>query len=120
MADGGQTRFQGANLDLDKKELTVQWGDGHRSVYPLAYLRKHCPCAGCRQQREQSQAGGLLVLSSAALHAGDAIESIAPVGRYGLQPNWADGHNTGIFTFDYLRGLCPCPECRAQQQEDRD
>jgi DUF971 family protein len=117
MVEGARTRFQGANLDLDKKELTVQWGDGHVSAYPLAYLRTHCPCAGCRHQREQAQAGGLLVLPSAALHASDAIESITPVGRYGLQPNWADGHNTGIFTFDYLRDLCACLECRQARGE---
>jgi DUF971 family protein len=111
MFEDARTQFQGANLDLDKKELTVQWGDGHVSAYPLAHLRSHCPCAGCRHQREESQAGGLLVLPNAALNASDAIESITPVGRYGLQPNWTDGHNTGIFTFAFLRGLCPCPEC---------
>jgi DUF971 family protein len=114
MSEGSPFRFAGANLDLDKKELTVQWGDGHVSVYPLALLRKNCPCAGCRQQREQAQTGGLLVLSGAALHAGDEIETLAPVGRYGVQPVWADGHDTGIFTFEVLRGLCPCPECRRE------
>src|SRR5438067_1465670 len=112
MSERSSVRLASANLDLDRKELTVQWGDGHVSAYPLAYLRKHCPCAGCRQQREQAQSGGLLVLSSAALNAGDAIETIAPVGRYGVQPVWADGHNTGIYTFEYLREICPCPECR--------
>jgi len=117
MADGTRTRFLGANLDLDQKELTVQWGDGHVSAYPLAYLRTHCPCAGCRHQREQAQSGGLLVLPTNVLNASDAIESIAPVGRYGLQPQWTDGHNTGIFTFDFLRGLCPCTDCRRERGE---
>jgi len=35
------------------------------------------------------------------------------VGRYALQIYWSDGHSSGIYTFDYLRGLCPCTECEA-------
>jgi DUF971 family protein len=113
MSEGASTDFTGATLDLEAKELTVRWGDGHTSVYPLAYLRKHCPCAGCRDQRSKMSSGGLLVLSEQALHAGDALENLVAVGRYAMQPVWADGHNTGIFTFEYLRELCPCPECRS-------
>jgi DUF971 family protein len=37
--------------------------------------------------------------------------SVSPVGNYALQFGWSDGHNTGIYTFDYLRELCPCPQC---------
>jgi len=37
--------------------------------------------------------------------------SVAPVGNYALQFGWSDGHDTGIYTFEYLRKLCPCPEC---------
>ena len=35
------------------------------------------------------------------------------VGRYALQPFWADGHQTGFYPFTLLRSLCPCPACRA-------
>ena len=38
--------------------------------------------------------------------------SVKPVGRYGLQINWSDGHSTGIYTFDRLRPLCECETCR--------
>ena len=38
---------------------------------------------------------------------------IEPIGRYAIKLAWADGHSTGIFSFEYLRGLCPCPECTA-------
>jgi DUF971 family protein len=37
--------------------------------------------------------------------------SVAPVGNYALQFGWSDGHDTGIYTFDYLRKLCPCLRC---------
>ena len=42
---------------------------------------------------------------------------VSPVGNYALQFSWSDGHDTGIYTFDYLRKLCPCPQCRPQGLE---
>jgi DUF971 family protein len=38
--------------------------------------------------------------------------SVALVGAYGLRVNWSDGHGTGIYTFERLRAICPCPRCR--------
>jgi len=40
------------------------------------------------------------------------LSSLTPVGNYALQPNWADGHNYGIWTFDRLREACSCEECK--------
>lgn len=40
------------------------------------------------------------------------LTDAALVGRYAIQIAFASGHSTGIFTFRYLRGICPCPECR--------
>ncbi len=117
MSEGSSTDFTGATLDVEKKELTVRWGDGHVSRYALAYLRKNCPCANCRDQRGKASAGGLMVLSSQALTASDVIDNIAAVGRYAMQPIWADGHETGIYSFEYLRDLCPCPDCRRARGE---
>jgi DUF971 family protein len=39
--------------------------------------------------------------------------AIRPVGRYAIQIDWSDGHTTGIYPFDRLRSLCPCPLCSA-------
>jgi DUF971 family protein len=36
---------------------------------------------------------------------------VEPVGNYALRFRWSDGHDTGIYTFDFLRRLCPCAEC---------
>jgi DUF971 family protein len=38
---------------------------------------------------------------------------IQPIGNYAIEFHWHDGHSTGIYTYDYLRSLCPCPECDA-------
>jgi DUF971 family protein len=39
------------------------------------------------------------------------------VGRYAVQIHWNDGHSTGIYSFDYLRQICPCPECAAKREQ---
>ena len=39
------------------------------------------------------------------------LQSVEPIGNYALQPNWADGHTYGIWTFERLRAHCAdCPE----------
>jgi DUF971 family protein len=55
---------------------------------------------------------GERTLVSAMVPEGVYPAAIHPVGRYALQFVWSDGHDTGFFTYDYLRRLCPCPECR--------
>jgi DUF971 family protein len=40
------------------------------------------------------------------------LTDLREVGQYAVQPTWQDGHDTGIYSFDLLRRLCPCPECR--------
>jgi len=46
------------------------------------------------------------------------LASITPVGNYALQPNWADGHDYGIWTFERLRAVCPCVECKAAIRDE--
>ena len=40
------------------------------------------------------------------------LKTILPVGSYAITPVWEDGHEAGIYRWDYLRALCPCGECR--------
>jgi DUF971 family protein len=39
------------------------------------------------------------------------IDRFDPVGRYALQIVWFDGHDTGLYSYKYLRSLCQCAEC---------
>ncbi len=39
----------------DQKGLVVLWPDGHCSRFPWAALRRVCPCAECRKQREEKE-----------------------------------------------------------------
>jgi DUF971 family protein len=94
--------------------LQIEWGDGHHSALPLALLRAKCPCATCREVRE-APPDPFRVLSASEAAAVPDLQDIEPVGRYGIRPVWRDGHSTGIFTFEYLRQLCACPECTARR-----
>lgn len=101
-----RTRLLGAILNQEAGTLTLRWGDGYERTVPLAYLRRHCPCASCRHHQEEAAKGGLMILPPEVARASPVIAELQPVGRYALQPVWKDGHSTGIYTYDYLRDLC--------------
>lgn len=104
-----QTAAVPARIHLDReRSLTIHWNDGRRSVYPLDYLRSHCPCASCREQRDRPRAVGLSLPILPQNHQSRAQAVTASlVGRYALQIVWADGHDTGIYDFRYLREIDP-------------
>jgi DUF971 family protein len=84
------------------EELAVKWEDGTESFIALEQLRRACPCAGCKG--EVDVMGNLykspdLPLSLNAFQ----LVRLEAVGTYAVQPVWADGHATGIYSFDYLR-----------------
>ncbi|MGH9435039.1 MAG: gamma-butyrobetaine hydroxylase-like domain-containing protein [Terriglobia bacterium] len=99
-------------LDAGGNTLTVEWSDGHASAYRYEDLRDQCPCATCTgaeggTPRAKSTASGPLPMFKPAARPLRA----ELVGRYALQIFWSDGHSAGIYTFPYLRELCPCAEC---------
>ena len=102
-----------------RREMRIVWQDRHESVYPFDLLRRECPCALCNDQRSKASASvgpSLTVLSGPVLKAGEVqVKEASPVGRYAINFVWSDGHDSGIYSFDYLRSLCPCSSC----QKDR-
>ena len=98
------------NIDLNKAEayLEITWKDGRVCRYPLAHLREACPCVQCRGGHEFMGAAhnpkNILVLKPVRSYA---IEQIDVVGNYAIQPLWDDGHQTGIYSWEYLYNLCP-------------
>lgn len=84
------------------QELAVKWADGSESFIPLEKLRRACPCAGC--QGERDIAGNLYRGPEAQLTPQSfQLVRLQPVGTYAIQPVWADGHNTGLFSWEYLK-----------------
>ena len=88
--------------------VRITWDDGHVGEYKQEYLRGYCPCALC--QGHGSQLRFIPV-------PGAILEGICGVGNYAIELRWQDGHSTGIYSFDYLRSLCPCRDCVARQDE---
>ncbi len=97
-----------------KKEFTVIWDDDHVSLYPFSLLRAGCPCAECRGGHDKMGDTPDPSVFSRELPDSPAtrITTVLPVGSYGITPVWEDGHDAGIYKWDYLRALCPCGECR--------
>jgi len=94
--------------------LQIDWDDGHVSLYELKYLRRNCPCATCREARNAQPANPLRILSPAEVMAANLdVTQAEVVGRYAISFLWNDGHNTGIYSFDFLRQLCLCETCQA-------
>ncbi len=97
--------------------LISPWDDGHVSEYAWAGLREACPCVECRGGHENMGAApDPDIFKSIPLSPAKSYDlvRVVPVGNYALQPVWSDVHHTGLYTWGYLRGLCPCPECRAK------
>jgi DUF971 family protein len=85
-------------------ELAIRWDDGGEDFIPLEKLRRACPCAGCKG--EVDILGNLYKNPEKPFAANSfGLVKIFTVGGYAIQPVWADGHNTGIFSFEYLRRL---------------
>jgi DUF971 family protein len=86
--------------------LLVEWNDGQKRQVTFAELRKACPCATCREKRNQPAApsSGLQVLSLAEARPLKVL-GMKPVGNYAYSIAFSDGHDTGIYTLEFLRGL---------------
>jgi DUF971 family protein len=104
------------------KGVKIDWKDGHHSEYSNALLRDECPCATCvgahgtePQKSNYSAAapGNPFQMYKPALKMTD----VGQVGNYAIRIHWNDGHSGGIYSWEHLRGICPCAECR--QERDR-
>ena len=96
--------------------VDIEWKDSHQSHYSFAFLRDACPCALCDDERGKSgrepgqpvapKPGELPMFKAAAkpLSAGG-------VGKYAMKFHWNDGHESGIYSWQWLREICPCAEC---------
>lgn len=97
--------------------VTIVWVDGHTSRYAIAALRAACPCATCTDLHGTGERPTAVPAPPANplpmfRPTGATLLAVTPVGRYALQFAFSDGHKTGIFTWDYLREICPCADCR--------
>ena len=99
------------------KGIKIDWKDGHHSEYGLTYLLDKCPCAACtgahgtppRPEGTRPQLNNPFPMFQPAMK----MLAVEPVGNYAIRINWSDGHNSGIYSDDHFREICPCAECQA-------
>ena len=91
---------------VSPQRTDITWSDGHFSTYPSWYLRENCLCAMCVEEFT-----GRRLLQKGSIPSTLERLNVEPVGNYALSFSWSDGHRTGIYTFEHLRRLCPCPKC---------
>lgn len=84
-------------------ELLFRWSDGHEQTYSAAYLRKNCRCAYC-----VNELTGERLLNVGNIPDDLGVEKVALVGRYALNFQFSDSHQTGIYPFKLLYEICPC------------
>ena len=119
-------------LHLKKDErLEIDWADGRRCIYTVTYLRSMCPCAQCRTVRQggdptqphggspgsatpppapgQPPAKKKPLLTILPGNYAKPLHAVAAelVGNYGVRIEWSDQHGSGIYSFQYLREICP-------------
>ena len=88
----------------DKSSLEIIWEDETISTIALKYLRDECPCATCKGEtvllKTYRPPANKMITPEMFL-----IKNIEIVGEYAIQITWKDGHNTGIYTYEYLMEL---------------
>ena len=87
-------------VKLRKRSNTLEliYSDGNSLKFSSEFLRVHSPSAEVRGHGK-----GQEVLQTGKRNV--KLKSVAPVGNYALKLEFDDGHNTGIFSWDYLVSL---------------
>jgi DUF971 family protein len=91
--------------------MEIDWRDGHSSAWNFAWLRAACPCATCHEERDaDGRDPGVAKPKPASLlplyEAPPRPVEVTPVGKYALRFKWNDGHEAGLYSWDYLRNVC--------------
>lgn len=107
----------GFDLHPETSQLELRWKDGQTTFNTYADLRRKCPCATCRTEREKIEAKSSKGMLLRVINApGPVVQTaqimeVSPIGRYALSFRFNDGHQTGIYTYDFLyeNRLTPTP-----------
>ena len=89
---------QALTVHAQSRVLEISFSDGASFRIPLELMRVYSPSAevqGHGEGQEVLQTGKRTV----------TLQSLEPVGNYAVQPTFSDGHDTGIFSWDYLYHL---------------
>ena len=102
--------------------VDIDWKDGHVSHFTFQWLRDACPCATCDEERKKTnrrpgepvqQAASLLPLFKEKLRP----KEVQSVGKYAIKFSWNDSHDLGLYSWKFLREICPCVECKGARTD---
>ena len=86
--------------DKEHDSLVLSWDDGHTSSFPIKFLRDECPCAGCKGETILgTHYPAPLKIFKEGMYD---LEKLVQVGQYAVQAYWKDGHDTGIYSWEYF------------------
>lgn len=101
---------QEVELKAQERVLNIRWSDGQSTRFSLRYLRGWCPCAACQ---------GHFNAQKTFVEVEDPqLVNVEPVGSYAMRLYWSDGHQSGIFAFDYLLELAAGPPSEGPTNEE--
>ena len=104
----------GVELDETARVMRIRWDDGHLGEWHWPDLRRACPCALCAGEGNMP---GVVTLETYLTPEQTTMERVKWIGRYALAPIWADGHDTGLFTYLRLREICQCAEHQSRTDD---
>jgi DUF971 family protein len=90
---------------VDGKDLRITWSDGHVTRMPLQLFRDECPCAGCKGESDIFGEIRMPMQLPIAVPGKYELRRLTPIGNYAVAASWGDGHDTGIYSWEYLLTL---------------
>lgn len=97
---------------LGTEGLEITWDDNSISIFNSRVLRDNCPAADSKEKRgegashkkplSQPSGRGLLTVLSSTIEEELKLLKIESIGNYAVRLVWADGHDSGIFSYEYL------------------
>lgn len=94
-----------------EREIVITWDEGHVARWPARRLRLECPCAACREEMT-----GRRLLDPDTVPEEVAAAGIALVGSYAIRVAWTDGHDSGIYPYEWLWTHCQCDACAGAER----
>lgn len=91
-------------IEESDSEISITWSDNAETHYTAVNLRRSCPCAGCVNEWT-----GEKMLQDLEVPEDLTISHVSIVGRYALNFHFSDGHDTGIYSFAFLRKIGEIP-----------
>jgi len=93
-----------SDIQQIQNEIAIRWDDGAETYIPLEKLRRNCPCAACAGEGDvlgRKHQGPRATYTALSFQ----LVRFEAVGGYAISLVWADGHQTGIYSYPYLKEL---------------